>query len=185
MEISRDLPKPRYFISACLLGQKVRYDGKDCLVQALLEQLMPQQYISLCPEIAGGLNTPRPPAEIQYGSGKDVLDGKIPVVDLHGQDISTAFIQGANQALKVAQDFQATHAILKANSPSCGSGLIYDGSFTGTIMSGDGVTAALFKQHGIIVMSEKDFLLHQSNKILFDCKSKTQIKSTEKFTIDM
>ena len=148
----------RYFISACLLGQKVRYDGKDCLVKELLESLVPNQYISLCPEIAGGLSTPRPPAEIQSGSGSDVLKHEVCVIDAVGTNVSFAFIEGAYQALKLAQDFQVTHAILKAKSPSCGSGMIYDGSFSGNKISGDGVTAALFKQYGMVVMTEIEFL---------------------------
>ncbi|ANF82830.1 hypothetical protein A3K93_11960 [Acinetobacter sp. NCu2D-2] len=148
----------RYFISACLLGHKVRYDGKDCLVQDILNHLLPQQYVTLCPEIAGGLPTPRPAAEIQFGSGQIVLERKISILNILHEDVSEAFIQGAYAALKVAQDFQVTHAILKANSPSCGSGLIYDGSFSGNKISGDGVTAALFKQHGIVVLTEDEFL---------------------------
>ena len=150
----------RYFISACLLGHKVRYDGQDCRMDDILNHLLPEHYVTLCPEMAGGLPTPRPAAEIQAGSGEEVLASKIRVVDIHENDVSAAFIQGAYAALKVAQDFQATHAILKANSPSCGSDLIYDGSFSGQKIQGDGVTTALFKQHGIIVLNEQEFL-HQ------------------------
>jgi len=80
------------------------------------------------------------------------------VVDINGTDVSDAFIKGAYAALDLARRFQVTHAILKANSPSCGSDLIYDGSFTGTKIQGQGVTAALLQQHGIIVMTEQDFL---------------------------
>ena len=156
----------RYFVSACLLGQKVRYDGKDCLVKEVLESLVPNQYISLCPEISGGLPIPRPPAEIQNGSGLDVLAQKSLVIDILGNDVSQAFIQGAYLALKVAQDFHATHAILKAHSPSCGSDLIYNGSFSGHKIQGDGVTAALFKQHGTVVMTEDEFLAQLSQTIL-------------------
>ena len=148
----------RYFISACLLGQKVRYDGKDCLIQDILNHLLAHQYVTLCPEMAGGLPTPRPPAEIQHASGINVLEQKALILDATGKDVSEAFIDGAYRALKVAQDFQATHAILKAKSPSCGSGLIYDGSFSGQKIQGDGVTAALFKQHGIVVLTEDEFL---------------------------
>lgn len=95
--------------------------------------------------MSGGLSTPRPPAEIQNGSGSEVLLKKALVINILGNDVSEPFIQGAYQALKVAQDFQATHAILKVKSPSCGSGLIYDGSFLGHQVQGDGDTAALFK----------------------------------------
>lgn len=150
----------RYFISACLLGQKVRYDGQDCFIQDILTTLCPAQYVTLCPEVSGGLPTPRPAAEIQSATGLEVLQNKAQVIDNLGHDVSRAFIEGAYAALKVAQDFQATHAILKANSPSCGNNQIYDGSFSGQKIQGDGVTAALFKQHGIIVLTEEAFLQH-------------------------
>ncbi len=148
----------RYFISACLLGQKVRYDGQNCLVRELVAHLIPEQYVSLCPEISGGLPTPRPPAEIQKASGKDVLNNKASVKDREGVNVSDAFIQGAYTALTLAQAHQVTHAVLKANSPSCGSDLIYDGTFTGHKIQGEGVTAALFRKHGIVVMTEDEFL---------------------------
>lgn len=148
----------RYLISACLLGHKVRYDGQDCLLKELLQHLLPDQYVSLCPEISGGLAIPRPPAEIQSGNGRDVLLHQANVVDINGTDVSEAFIQGAYATLDLAQRFQVTHAILKAHSPSCGSDLIYDGSFTGTKIQGQGVTAALLQQHGIMVMTEHEFL---------------------------
>ena len=147
-----------YLISACLLGHKVRYDGRDCLVKELVDHLLPDQYVTICPEVSGSLPIPRPAAEIQGGTGLKVLKGLAQVTDIQGQDISTAFIQGAYAALELAQKFQVTHAVLKANSPSCGSKLIYDGSFTGNKIQGDGVTAALFKQHDIEVMTEDEFL---------------------------
>ncbi len=148
----------RYLISACLLGHKFRYDGQDCLLKELLQHLLPDQYVSLCPEVSGGLAIPRPPAEIQSRNGHDILLRHAHVVDINGTDISETFIQGAYAALDLARRFQVTHAILKGNSPSCGSDLIYDGSFTGTKIQGQGVTDALLQQHGIIVMTEQDFL---------------------------
>ena len=148
----------RYLISACLLGYKVRYDGQDCLLKELLQHLLPDQYVSLCPEVSGGLAIPRPSAEIQSGNGHNVLLQQTHVVDINGTDVSDAFIKGAYAALDLAQRFQATHAILKANSLSCGSDLIYDGSFTGTKIQGQGVTAALLQQHGIMVLNEHEFL---------------------------
>lgn len=147
-----------YLISACLLGHKVRYDGRDCLVKELVDHLLPDQYVTICPEVSSGLPIPRPAAEIQGGTGLEVLKGLAQVTDIQGRDVSTAFIQGAYAALKLAQKFQVTHAVLKANSPSCGSKLIYDGSFTGNKIQGDGVTAALLKQHGMEVMTEDEFL---------------------------
>lgn len=158
----------RYFISACLLGQKVRYDGQDCLVRELLSNLIPDQYVSLCPEISGGLPTPRPPAEIQNASGRDVLNNHATVIDLEGMNVSDAFIQGAYAALALAQEHQVTHAVLKANSPSCGSDGIYDGSFTGQKIAGEGITAALFRQHGIHVVTEQQFLAELTQTKLTD-----------------
>ena len=93
----------RYFISACLLGQKVRYDGKDCLVSELVQALLDKNYVSLCPEVSAGLPTPRPAAEIRHGSGADVLLGHAQVFSSDGQQISDAFIQGAYQALALAK----------------------------------------------------------------------------------
>ena len=152
------MEQQRYFISACLLGQKVRYDGQDYLFKKLLDYLIPSQYVSLCPEVSGGLPTPRAPAEIYNGSAVQVFNGQAQVIDQDHHDVSAAFIHGAYQALELAKNFQATHAILKANSPSCGSKLIYDGSFSGQKIQGDGLTATLFKQHGIHVMTEDEFL---------------------------
>ncbi len=93
----------RYFISACLLGQKVRYDGKDCLVAKLVQALLDKNYVSLCPEVCAGLPTPRPAAEIRHGSGADVLFGQAQVFSSDGYPLSDAFIQGAYQALALAK----------------------------------------------------------------------------------
>ena len=158
----------RYFISACLLGQKVRYDGKHCLVSKLVQALLDENYVSLCPEVSAGLPTPRPAAEIRYGSGTDVLFGHAQVLSSDAQNISDAFIQGAYKALALAQANHVTHAVLKANSPSCGSDGIYDGSFTGQKIAGDGVTAALFRQHGIQVVTEQQFLAELTQTKLTD-----------------
>ena len=92
----------RYFISACLLGQKVRYDGKDCLVSQLVEALLDKNYVSLCPEVSAGLPTPRPAAEIRHGSGADVLLGHAQVFSSDSHQLSDVFIQGAYKALALA-----------------------------------------------------------------------------------
>ena len=104
----------------------------------------------------GELSTPRPAAEIVGGDGADVLDGKARVVTVDGEDKTEAFLAGAYRALEIAQAHRATHAILKSKSPSCGCGQIYDGSFTGTLADSDGVTAALFRRHGIEITTEED-----------------------------
>lgn len=149
---------PKYLISACLVGENVRYDGQNCLQQKLRQLVIEQRAVIICPEVSGGLSTPRLAAEIVGGNGEDVLCGKAKVLDSAGNDVSNAFIQGAYKALQLAQKHQITHVILKANSPSCGSELIYDGSFSGNKIQGNGVTSALLKQHGFKVITEDQFL---------------------------
>lgn len=148
----------KYLISACLLGQAVRYDGGHCLVNALEQLLATGQAVAFCPEVAGGLSIPRLPAEIVAGDGQAVLFGQAKVLDSAGDDMTTAFILGAQRCLALAQQHQVSHVVLKANSPSCGSTQIYDGSFSGQKIDGQGVTAALLHQHGFHVMSEQEFL---------------------------
>ncbi len=149
---------PKYLISACLVGENVRYDGQNCLQQKLRQLVIEQRAVIICPEVSGGLSTPRLAAEIVGGNGEEVLCGKAKVLDSAGNDVSNAFIQGAYKALQLAQKHQITHVILKANSPSCGSELIYDGSFSGNKIQGNGVTSALLKQHGFKVITEDQFL---------------------------
>lgn len=140
-------------ISACLLGVRCRYDGGDSRNEAAIKQSETDELIPVCPEEAGGLPTPRPPAEIVGGDGDAVLNGKAKVITIDGTDVTEAYLKGAYHALKVAQSNGATHVILKARSPSCGCGEIYDGTFSGRLTSGDGVTTALLKRHGITVTS--------------------------------
>ncbi len=143
----------KVIISACLLGVHCRYDGGHSRNETALQHRETYQLIPVCPEEAGGLPTPRPPAEIVGGDGTDVLDGKAKVMTADGVDVTEAYLRGARHALAVAQSHDATQVILKARSPSCGCGNIYDGTFSGTLTSGDGVTAALLKRHGITVTS--------------------------------
>ena len=140
-------------ISACLLGVRCRYDGGHSRNKSAMNQQKTYQLIPVCPEESGGLPTPRPPAEIVGGDGDAVLDGKAKVMTEDGTDVTGAYLKGAHHALAVAQSHGATHVILKARSPSCGCGNICDGTFTGTLTSGDGVTTALLKRHGITVTS--------------------------------
>lgn len=136
-------------VSACLCGQAVRYDGGHCLSSALPVQ----KRISICPEQLGGLPTPRAPAEIVGGDGHDVWQGRAKVMDVHGMDVTEAFKQGALISLKRLQDASVNTVYLKSKSPSCGMAQIYDGSFSGVLTAGDGVTTALFLAHGIEVKS--------------------------------
>lgn len=112
--------------------------------------------VLVCPEVDGGLGTPRPPAEIRGGDGRDVLEGRARVVTQAGEDVTEEYLRGARRALERARAAGATTAILKARSPSCGRGGIYDGSFSRSLTAGDGVTAALLQRNGITVLSDEE-----------------------------
>ena len=148
----------KYLISACLANQPVRYDGRGYQFEKIINLIKNQNIILACPEILGGLATPRAPAEIIGGSALDVLNGYAQVVDNLGQNVSQAFIQGAYATLKLAQLHQIDIVVLKENSPSCGSHFIYDGSFSGQKIAAMGITTALLKKYGFTVISEQEFL---------------------------
>ncbi|MFA5527127.1 MAG: DUF523 domain-containing protein [Peptostreptococcales bacterium] len=141
-------------VSACLLGENCKYNGGNNLNENIISPIKNEEIIQICPEVEGGLLIPRSPAEIVGGDGRDVLEGNAKVMNKEGKDVTKEFIQGARIILQIAKSSGATKAILKSNSPSCGSGQIYDGTFTGKKISGDGVTAALLKQNGIEVVNE-------------------------------
>lgn len=137
----------KLLISACLLGQPVRYDGQSKPIpeKLWLKELQAQgRLVIICPEVVGGLPTPRPAAERV----------KDKVITTTGSDVTDAFLKGAEHALQLCQQHNIQHALLKANSPSCGNKQIYDGSFQGQLIEGQGVTAALLTQHGVKVFSE-------------------------------
>lgn len=144
-------------VSACLLGTKCAWDGKARYKnKKVIELLRKETLIPICPEQLGGLATPRVIQEIEKGNGEDVLDGRSRVKNRIGQDVTRQFIRGAKEALKIAGQYSIKEFIAKSNSPSCGCGFIYDGSFSGKLIQGDGVTVALFKRNGIKVISEND-----------------------------
>jgi uncharacterized protein YbbK (DUF523 family) len=148
----------KVLVSGCLLGEKVRYDGRDARVGSLwLDELFRQgRVVSLCPEIAAGFPTPRSPNEIVgSGSGPAVLDGSARIRSADAVDSTDQFIRGAEIALRVARENGIRMAILKEGSPSCGSNETYDGTFTGTRIKGMGVVAALLTKSGIRCFSEK------------------------------
>lgn len=148
----------KILISACLLGHAVRYDGKGKpLIHPAIDRWREEgRLVTICPELAGGMSVPRPPAEIENGmTGADVLAGRARVVEITGGDVTEEFVAGAHRALELAQANACTHALLIDGSPSCGSGFIYDGSFAGRRHAGNGVTAALLAQSGIVVCSDK------------------------------
>lgn len=112
--------------------------------------------VPICPEVAGGLPIPRPPAEIVGGDGRDVLEGQARVLREDGTDVTEAFLRGAETALSIAQRLGVKEAILKSHSPSCATRMIYDGTFSGTLKEGMGVTAALLLRNGIEVSSSEE-----------------------------
>ncbi len=140
-------------VSACLAGYPCRYNGGSKPDARVIELVQAGKAIPVCPEALGGLPMPRPPAEIVGGDGGDVLIGRGRVVDSTGADVTEGFIKGARATLNLCRRYGVERAILKANSPSCGSGMIYDGSFLGKLKSGDGVSAKLLKVNGITVES--------------------------------
>ena len=138
--------KPCVLVSACLLGINCRYDGGGKRLDGLNRLTECAQPIPVCPEIYGGLPTPRTPSE-RCGTR---------VINRDGRDVTAQYERGAGEALKLARLFDAKCALLKERSPSCGSGEIYDGSFSGTRTAGDGVTAELLKKNGIAVFGETE-----------------------------
>lgn len=148
----------RILISACLLGRPVRYDGTGkLLADPRLDRWQTEgRLVPICPELVGGLPVPRPAAEITGGSGVDVLEGRARVVTTTGEDVTAAFLAGAEAALDLARRNGCVHALLIDRSPSCGSLKIYDGTFSGRRMVGAGVTAALLATHGIGVFADHE-----------------------------
>ncbi len=159
-----DNPKARahVLVSRCLLGEPVRYDGEANPVEgSVLERWRREgRVVPVCPEVVGGLQIPRPPAEIESGEGvdgADVLAGEARVLTESGEDVTEAFVAGARRALFEALESEARVAVLKEGSPSCGSGRIYDGNFDGEVRDGGrGVTAALLEAYDVAVYSEDE-----------------------------
>lgn len=141
--------------SACLLGIECNYRGGSNLNSRVLKLLDKNILIPVCPEQLGGLPTPRENAEI-VGDGYMVLDGRGKVVTCSGKDVTQYFVKGAMETLRIVKLYGIGSAILKQCSPSCGSGKIYDGTFSERLVSGDGVTTALLKRNGVKVFSEED-----------------------------
>ncbi len=134
----------KILVSACLLGVSCRYDGTGEMREEVKELMEHHHLIPVCPEILGGLKTPRCPAERRGDR----------VVTKDGEDVTESYRRGAEETLKLAKLFGCSGAILKERSPSCGCGKIYDGTFTKTLTEGDGVTAQLLKAQGIPVLGD-------------------------------
>lgn len=152
----------KILVSRCLLGHRVGYDGGAHGPLDLLGVWQSEgRIVPLCPEVAGGLPTPRPPAEIPGGQGGAVLDGRVAVVTVGGEDVTAAFVTGAEAALELVARHGIRLAVLKARSPSCGNLENYDGSFSGTRVAGEGVTAAALKRVGVAVFNETELVAAQ------------------------
>ena len=136
----------KILVSACLLGINCKYDGENNKNDKVIEYLKDKEVIPICPEIMGGLPTPRVPSEIK--------DDK--VITKENKDVTNNFLKGANEVLYLAKLFNVNKALLKAKSPSCGVGEIYDGTFTHTKINGDGITTRLLKENNIEVITELD-----------------------------
>ena len=136
----------KVLVSACLLGVSCRYDGQSKSYPLMDELCRRHQVVPVCPEIMGGLPTPRTPAERQGER----------VVTKNGVDVTAQYRRGAEETLRLAQTLGCTAAVLKERSPSCGSGQIYDGTFTGTLTEGFGAAAEVLAAHGIRVMGESE-----------------------------
>ena len=138
--------------SACLTGCKCRYDGEARPNEEIRARYEAGELKAVCPECLAKLPIPRCPSEILDGDGADVLDGRARVLAQDGSDRTAEFLEGARRTLETAQRCGAKRAYLKAKSPSCGCGRIYDGTFTSALRDGDGVTAVLLKRNGITVV---------------------------------
>lgn len=133
-------------VSACLAGINCKYDGGNNIDPKIMKLINEGKAIVVCPEELGGLSTPRIPSEIVNNR----------VLAKNGSDVTKEFDKGAEEALKIAKSAKADTAILQQRSPSCGSKLIYDGTFTGKLIKGEGVTTKLFKKNGIKVLTIDD-----------------------------
>ena len=148
------MPVQKVLVSACLLGANVRYHGGHALADdpRLRRWADEGRVVSVCPEVAGGLPTPRPPAEIR----RPEAGGSAPVavVTRNLDNVSAPYLIGARAALELVRQHGIRVAVLKDGSPSCGSGWIHDGSFSGRLVTGEGLTAAVLREAGVQVFSE-------------------------------
>ena len=137
----------KIIVSACLLGEACRYDGKSKPCEKVLRLAEKYELIPVCPEVFGGLSTPRPPSEMQ-------ADGRF--INSAGEDVTANYRRGAEKTLDIARENGCRLAVLKEKSPSCGVHSRYDGTFTRTLINDSGITASLLRENGITVLSEED-----------------------------
>jgi len=140
--------KEKLLVSACLLGANVKYNGKNNLIN--ISKLKEKyEFIPFCPEVEGGLPTPRPPSEI-------VSNNPLRIINISKVDVTRYFLKGAKKALNICKNLNIKKALLKENSPSCGKNFIYDGSFSKTLKAGQGVTVALLIKNSIKIFNENE-----------------------------
>lgn len=157
----------KILVSPCLIGIRTRWDESCDQIGELIEWVRSGQAVFMCPEQIGGLSTPREPSETEPGkTARDVLAGRAKVFSNTGKDLTREFKVGAERVLEFCQEMGVEVAILKADSPSCGSSNTYDGTFTGTIIPGKGITAELLEQNGIKVYNEKNYQKAVSEKLI-------------------
>ena len=144
----------RFLVSACLSGEKCRWDGESSLTGEFKELKEKGVAVPFCPEVGGGLPVPHPRCEITGGDGMDVVGGKARVITETGVEVTDQFMKGARRALILCERLDLWKAVLKSHSPSCATSRIYDGTFSGKLKKGKGVTAAFLETHGIRVIDE-------------------------------
>lgn len=138
--------KEKILVSACLVGESCRYDGKSKRNNTVLEYLKDKEVYLVCPERDAGLPTPRTPSEITNGK----------VINKDGKDMTVFYELGAKEALEICKENNIKKALLKAKSPSCGKGKVYDGNFSGKLINGNGITTELLTNNGIEVITEEE-----------------------------
>lgn len=136
-----------YIVSACLCGEKCRYDGKVFILETIKELVDNGKAIMVCPEVLGGMSVPRLPCEIKNDK----------VLNINNEDKTDDFMDGAIKVLELAKKYEIKKAILKEKSPSCGSKYIYDGNFNRNLIPGEGLTTKLLRENGIQVISDESF----------------------------
>lgn len=152
------MAQEKIMLSACLAGVRCVYDGAHKRRPFLAALHKKGGAVLFCPEVLGGLKIPHPPSEVKGGDGAAVLRGQARVISKDGSDVTAFFLDGAEKALALAIKKKIKKAVTKARSPSCGCGQIYDGTFSKTLVCGDGVTTALLKQNGIEVVTDEVYL---------------------------
>ena len=149
-------PSKRFLVSACLAGINCTFRGKNNLNDKIKTLADNGMAIALCPEVSALLGIPRENIELSGGDGNDLLDGKAKAISSDGRDLTKDIIAGAYKVLEEVRRYGIREAIMKSNSPTCGAGQIYDGTFSNTLKKGDGVLAALLKRNGIKIITEKE-----------------------------